>query len=214
MWMLIGLFATIAATAVVDLMMQNSGEPAEQIAGDTEDRWQEDLAAFVRSDAPDDLLPRLVYLGEDSARGDVRAPLPDAADWVDEDQGASLDTAGHWPCTDQASAPGIHAADGAAPADPAAQPHPETLLGDWMEGSSPVTIVDFAAQDDQIVLYYDPALLQDPVIELTRSAEMAETTEIRLNGEVIACIANSAELSAEDILLVPSPAHAVQIAAE
>lgn len=87
-------------------------------------------------------------------------------------------------------------------------------LGDWLEGRAPVTILDYSADEDQIVLYYDAARVGAPEVTITFHEHTPDMAEIRLEGQIIAHVANAPGLSAEAITLTPTPPSFGAIAAE
>ncbi len=83
-------------------------------------------------------------------------------------------------------------------------------LGDWLAQGAPVTIVDYTVAEDQFVLHYDPARMLAPEVAVSFDPAHPDTAEIRLNGHVIAYVANAPDLRAGDIMLVA--AHPAMIA--
>ena len=87
-------------------------------------------------------------------------------------------------------------------------------LGDWLAQGAPVTIVDYTAAEDQFVLHYDPARMAAPKVAVSFDPAHPDTAEIRLNGHVIAHVANAPDLCAEDIALVAAHPAVIAQAAE
>jgi len=85
-------------------------------------------------------------------------------------------------------------------------------LGDWLAGGAPALIVDFNSSLDQIVLHYDPDRLPPPEVSVTFSADQPDMADIRLNGHIVAHVANAPSLTADAIAIVAG--HPVAIAAE
>jgi Ca2+-binding RTX toxin-like protein len=79
------------------------------------------------------------------------------------------------------------------------------VLGDWLAGASPATIMDYTPEMDQIALYFDTDRIAAPEVTVTFSDAAPDMAEIRLEGHVIAFVANAQGLEAGDIRLVPLP---------
>ncbi|MCC5954453.1 MAG: hypothetical protein JJU07_00025 [Natronohydrobacter sp.] len=79
------------------------------------------------------------------------------------------------------------------------------VLGDWLAGTSPATIMDYTPEMDQIVLYFDAERIDTPQVMVTFSDTIPDMAEIRLDGHVIAHVANAQGLTVEDIQLIPLP---------
>ncbi len=75
-------------------------------------------------------------------------------------------------------------------------------LGEWLAGQTPATILDYSAQEDQITLHYDPDRIDPPSVSVSHAPGDPATAEIRLEGQIVAYVANAPELLAEDIRLV------------
>ncbi|TVP74035.1 MAG: calcium-binding protein [Rhodobacteraceae bacterium] len=88
------------------------------------------------------------------------------------------------------------------------------VLGDWLAGQSPAVILDYSADEDQILLYFDSAQIATPEVTVTFSDSQPDTAEIRLEGHIVAHVPNAAGLSAGDIRLVDGRPDYTNIAAE
>ncbi|WP_071469447.1 calcium-binding protein [Roseinatronobacter thiooxidans] len=85
-------------------------------------------------------------------------------------------------------------------------------LGDWLAGRAPAMIVDYSPEQDQIVLHYDPDRLSQPDVRVTFNEDQPDMAEIRLNGQIVAHVANASGLTADAIAIVAG--HPAAIAAE
>ncbi|WP_296478716.1 calcium-binding protein [Roseinatronobacter sp.] len=85
-------------------------------------------------------------------------------------------------------------------------------LGDWLAGRAPAMIVDYSPEQDQIVLHYDPERLSQPDVSVTFSAERPDVADIRLNGQIVAHVANASGLAADAIAIIAG--HPAAIAAQ
>ena len=85
-------------------------------------------------------------------------------------------------------------------------------LGDWLAGHAPAMIVDYSPEQDQIVLHYDPDRLSQPDVRVTFNEGQPDMAEIRLNGQIVAHVANASGLTADAIAIVAG--HPAAIAAE
>lgn len=85
-------------------------------------------------------------------------------------------------------------------------------LGDWLAGAAPAMIVDYSPEQDQIVLHYDPDRLTLPDVGVTFGTDQPDMAEIRLNGQIVAHVANAPDLTADAIAIVAG--HPAAIAAE
>lgn len=77
------------------------------------------------------------------------------------------------------------------------------VLGQWLQGGDPVSLVDYHADEDQILLQYDPLRVPEPDLEIRFGSDMPETAEIWLNGQLIAQVANAPDLTVADVGIVP-----------
>lgn len=82
-------------------------------------------------------------------------------------------------------------------------------LGDWLAGAAPALIVDYSPEVDQIVLHYDPDRLTQPEVSVTFDATQPDTADIRLNGQIIAHVANASGLTADAIAVVAGYPEAI-----
>lgn len=87
-------------------------------------------------------------------------------------------------------------------------------LGDWLAGQEPAVILDYSADADQIVLYYDASQIAAPDVAVTYSDSDPTVAEIRLGGQVIAHVVNAADLTADAVILMPGHPEQMAIAAE
>lgn len=79
------------------------------------------------------------------------------------------------------------------------------VLGDWLAGAKPAMIMDYSPEMDQIALYFDADRIDAPEVTVTFSDTVPGMAEIRLDGHVIAHVANAQTLTVDDIQLVPMP---------
>lgn len=79
------------------------------------------------------------------------------------------------------------------------------VLGDWLAGASPAAIMDYTPDMDQIVLYFDAGQINAPDVTVTFADSAPDMAEIRLDGQVIAYVADAQGLEAGDIRLIPQP---------
>lgn len=77
------------------------------------------------------------------------------------------------------------------------------LLGEWLQENTVVSIMDYHADEDQILLQYDPLRLDDPMVEIHFDDATPDIAQIWLNGEMLAIVANAPGLTVGDIGLVP-----------
>lgn len=87
-------------------------------------------------------------------------------------------------------------------------------LGDWLAGQEPAVILDYSADADQIVLYFDASQITAPDVTVTFDAADPTVAEIRLGGQVIAHVANAPDLSADAVILMPGHPEQLALAAE
>lgn len=87
-------------------------------------------------------------------------------------------------------------------------------LGDWLAGQEPAVILDYSADADQIVLYYDAAQITAPDVTVTFNSDDPTVAEIRLDGHVIAHVLNAPDLTAEAVTLIQGQPEQLAFAAE
>ncbi|MGY6549566.1 MAG: calcium-binding protein [Roseinatronobacter sp.] len=73
------------------------------------------------------------------------------------------------------------------------------VLGDWLAGQAPATILDYHPQEDQIVLHLARGPGGDHELAVTFSDAAPMTAEIRLDGQIIAFVVDAPLLTADDI---------------
>ena len=87
-------------------------------------------------------------------------------------------------------------------------------LGDWLAGQEPAVILDYSADADQIVLYYDASQIAAPDVTVSFDEADPSVAEIRLGGQVIAQVVNAPNLTADAVILMPGHPEQIAIAAE
>lgn len=91
----------------------------------------------------------------------------------------------------------------------------EIVLGDWLASGEAATIMDYVAEDDNLVLVWDDSMADsfEPEITLSVDPDIADQTLIWMDGSLVATV-NSSDLLPGDIALIPlSTATQVGLAA-
>ncbi|MEM6373370.1 MAG: calcium-binding protein, partial [Pseudomonadota bacterium] len=79
----------------------------------------------------------------------------------------------------------------------------DTIVGgSWIEDGRAMDIMDFDAQDDNILLIYDDDA-DVPDIRLEADPDDPEVTQVFMDGIAVANILNGADISIEDISIMP-----------
>ena len=80
----------------------------------------------------------------------------------------------------------------------------EIVLGDWLTSGEAATIMDYVAEDDNLVLVWDDSTTDsfEPEIKLSVAPETADQTLVWLDGTLVATVNGSALLPG-DIALIP-----------
>ncbi len=80
----------------------------------------------------------------------------------------------------------------------------EIVLGDWLSPGEAAHIMDYAAEDDNLVLVWDDSddANVEPQITLSADPDTADQTLVMLNGTIVATV-NGTDLLPNDIALVP-----------
>ena len=80
----------------------------------------------------------------------------------------------------------------------------EIVLGDWLATGEAAQIMDYAAQDDSLVLVWDDSSADtaEPQITLATDPEAADQTLVYLDGAIVAAV-NGTDLMPGDIALIP-----------
>ena len=80
----------------------------------------------------------------------------------------------------------------------------EIVLGDWLASGEAVTIMDYVAEDDNLVLVWDDSAASsfEPEITLSAAPESADQTLVWLDGTLVATV-NGSALLPTDIALIP-----------
>ena len=78
----------------------------------------------------------------------------------------------------------------------------DIVVGDWIEAGAAASILDFNADDDNILLVYDDA--EDvPNITVQASPSDPTTAQVMMDGLAVANVFNAADLAASDVVLMP-----------
>ncbi len=77
------------------------------------------------------------------------------------------------------------------------------VMDDWAAGGGDITITDFDLAEDSLVLLYEDSGGNDPEVEVRPGSGSMATTEIIVDGQLVATIQGSTGLSVADIALVP-----------
>ncbi len=77
------------------------------------------------------------------------------------------------------------------------------ILGQWLQGGDPVSLVDYDADEDQILLHYDPMRVPEPDVEIRFGEDALDTAQIWLNGHFVAQVSNAPDLTIADVGLIP-----------
>ena len=86
----------------------------------------------------------------------------------------------------------------------AGEGHDQIVLGDWLASGETAQILDYAAEDDSLVLVWDDsgANSAEPEITLTADPNTVDQTLVMMNGTVVAMV-NGTDLMPGDIALIP-----------
>ncbi|MEO0866712.1 MAG: calcium-binding protein, partial [Pseudomonadota bacterium] len=76
------------------------------------------------------------------------------------------------------------------------------VAGDWIEEGETTEITDFDAEDDNILLVYDDDA-DVPDVSLQPDPETPGTMLVMMDGVAVASVTNGAELSLDDIAVMP-----------
>jgi len=86
-------------------------------------------------------------------------------------------------------------------------------LGDWLSQEHQAEILDFAVEEDQLMLVYDDISGEEPEVALEADEDDPSSQHVVMNGVRIAVVANAEGLSLDHIVLVGQSALGVQTAA-
>ena len=80
----------------------------------------------------------------------------------------------------------------------------EILLGDWLTSGDAAQIMDYAVEEDSLVLIWDDSSTTsvEPQITLSADPDTADQTLVMLDGTLVAMV-NGSDLLPSDIALVP-----------
>jgi Ca2+-binding RTX toxin-like protein len=76
------------------------------------------------------------------------------------------------------------------------------VLGDWITGGQPASIVDYHPQDDKIIVVWDDATTTAPHLEIAQDANQPQEARILLNGQDIARVSGAPDLDSDAIILI------------
>jgi hypothetical protein len=89
------------------------------------------------------------------------------------------------------------------------------VLGDWLASGESAQIMDYVAEEDNLVLVWDDSAADsiEPQITVTSDPDTADQTLIWMDGTIVATV-NGSNLMPSDIALIPlSTATQVGLAA-
>lgn len=77
------------------------------------------------------------------------------------------------------------------------------ILGDWLDAEHQAEILDFAPDEDSILVIYDDTAGAEPEVTLEPDDDNADHQRLLLNGEAITLIANADGLTLDHVSLLP-----------